>query len=574
MLRSFRFLINYQDSGSALLLVLIILAFLASTSVIGLSISTNSVSESAGYASTSQAELAAAAGINQVLNQINSSSSSSGYPCNLSGSLSNDFETSNYKTSVSYFASSGSDTPESCSGNSSSNPTLGASSPEPVRATVVSQGQGSGNTTSQVSIIKADFIISSMPASLMQYAIFTDGTFTATNSNSLQPASNGLLPDIFAANIVCNGSVSNTANVLINGSANLGNCTIGGNMLAMGSLTLGKSGTSIIGGNAASFNGGSSGIYIGGTSYIKGNAAAYNGSIQLYGGSNSGSIGGTATATGTVGSSSEGNIYAASAANNYVNGMVYVSNKVTYPSWGSSTNWFKGGINYQPTSATAPSIPNFPTPPQISSIQTLDVPSGTTGPTSSCSSFFSNSKASGTFLYDIANWSASSIFIDAPTCSVGTGILSGTVNLDTDLTLDVANFTANGGNGSSGLFIQPSSTLAAGVSEPLAFSVIAGLANTYTTNNGCSGFGNTGNTVVLAATGTLSISPNIGLFIYTPGSVTYGNKATVNGQIFACSGISQTGGNFNMTFAPVKNANLAWANTSGAVIKDEYIVVG
>jgi len=565
-----------EDNGSALILVLIITALLITTSTIGLTVSSNSVSESANYTNTSQAELAAIAGINEALSQINSASSSSNYPCATAGSLGNSGNTSTYQISVAYFSSSGSTTAENCSGRSGANTTLGTSSPSPVRAVVTANGDSSSSTVSQAAVMKADFIISSMPASLMQYAIFTNGTFTATNSNSLSPATNGLLPNIFAQNIVCNGHVSNAANVFINGPASLGNCTIGGNMVAMGSLTLGKSGTSIIDGNAASFNGGSSGIYIAGSSYIKGDAGAYEGSIQLYGGSSSGSIGGSATATGPIGSTTEGDVYAASAANNYVNGVTYVSNSANYPSWGSETNWFKGGVNHQPTEGIAPTIPDFPLPPQISSTQSIiNIPSGTAGPTSSCSSFFTNSATTqNTFLYDMANWTSSSLIIDAPTCSVASGVLSSNVNLDTNLTLEVASFTADGGNGGGTLSIQPASTLAPGASEPLSFSVLAGVATPYTTNDGCSGFGNTGNTITLAGTGTLTVSPNIGLFIYTPGSVSYGNQTTITGQIFACSGITQGGGDFNMTFSPVKNSALVWTEASGAAITDEYLVEG
>lgn len=564
----------HKDSGSALILVLIIATLLVGISVVSLSIGANSISESANYASVSQAELTANAGINATLSQIDSSLSSSNYPCSLTGSINNNGVVSSYQISVAYFVNSGSSGAESCSGNSGTSTTLGSSSPAPMRAVITSKGEGSVVGKNQVAIIKANILISSMPASLMQYAIFTNGTFTATNSNSLQPASNGLLPNIFAGNILCNGSVSNAANVLVDGPAALGNCTIGGNMVAMGSLTLGKSGTSVIKGDAASFNGGSGGIYIGGSSYIKGTAAAYGGSIELYGGSNSGSIGGTATATGPLGSSAEGNVYAASAGNNYINGMTYVSNKATYPSWGGSTNWFRGGVSYHPSNGTAPAIPSFPIPPQVNSMQTINIPSGGTGPTSSCSSFFASSNTAGTFLYDISNWTTSSLFIDAPTCSIGSGVLSGTVNMDTNLTLEVAKFTADGGNGGGTLSIQPSTALAPGVTLPLSLTVIAGLASSYSTNQGCSGFGNTGTTTILAGTGTLFVSSNIGLFIYTSGSVSYGNQATINGQIFACSGVDQTGGDFTMTFSPVKNPSLVWASTSGAAITNEYIVQG
>jgi hypothetical protein len=56
--------------------------------------------------------------------------------------------------------------------------------------------------------------------------------------------------------------------------------------------------------------------------------------------------------------------------------------------------------------------------------------------------------------------------------------------------------------------------------------------------------------------------------------VSYGNMTTIAGQIFACSGVDQTGGDFSMTFSPVNNSSLSWGNTSGAVLNDEYLIQG
>ncbi len=563
-----------QDDGSVLILVLIIGTLMAAASIMGLSVSSNATANSLDYTNTSQAELTANAGISQVLNQINSAPQSSGYPCTESGTLNSSGVSSVYQVSVEYFASSGSTTAETCGGSSGTSTTLGPSAPSPVKATVTSYGQDSIGSKTQSAEMKADFLISSMPGSLMGYAIFTDGTFDATNSNSLSPSANGVLPSVFAQNIICNGNVNNAADVLINGPASLGNCTIAGNFVAMGALSLGKSGNSIIEGNAASFNGGSSGIYIGGSSYVKGNAGAYNGSIQLYGGPSSGAIWGTATATGPKGSTTEGNIMAASAGTNFVDGVSYVSNSASYPSWGTSADWFRGGVSHQPVGGIPPSIPSFPNPPTISSSsQTITVPSTGGGTTGSCASFFTKSATTGTFLYDIANATSSSLVIDAPTCTIASGILFSTVNLNTNVTLEVANFTADGGNGGGTLSIQAASSLAPGASTPLSFTIIAGLSSPYTANNGCSGLGNTGTTVTIAGSGDVQ-THNISLFIYTSGSVSYGNQTTITGQIFACSGVEQTGGDFSMTFSPISNSSLIWGNTSGAVINDEYLIEG
>jgi hypothetical protein len=544
-------------------------------SAVSITVSGSATANSADFTNVSQAELAANAGINQVINQISSSAQSSGYPCSESMTLDNSGNPVSYQVAVDYFATSQSTTPEICSGSNGTATTLGPSATAPVKATVFSYGKGYQVNQAQSAEMRADLIIASMPASLNEYAIFTDGTFTATNSNSLSPGANGVLPSVFAQDITCNGNVTNADNVLINGPASLGNCTIAGNFVAMGSLSLGKSGTSIIGGNAASFNGGSSGIYIGGSSHINGNAGAYNGSIELYGGSSSGAIWGNATATGPAGSTTAGNVMAASAGSNYVAGTTYVSNSASYPTWGASSNWFKGGINHQPISGIPPSVPSFPGPPTASNAgQTITVPSSGGGATGSCSSFFSKSATSGTFLYDITHATSSSLVIDAPTCSVASGVLSSTVNLNTNLTLEVASFTADGGNGGGNLSIQAASSLAPGATTPLSFTVIAGLSPTYTTGNGCAGLGNTGTTVTIAGSGDVIIANNVSLFIYTPGIVSYGNMTTIAGQIFACSGVDQTGGDFSMTFSPVNNSSLSWGNTSGAVLNDEYLIQG
>lgn len=504
-----------NDNGSVIVLVLVLAVLLMGILAVAVSSSTYSGTLATRYYNTSQAALAAQAGVSTELGAMRAVSTYANLPCGaFSGNFTLSGAVSSWSGTVTYYPSGTNPTALTCSGS-----TLGGGS-VPATATIASTGSAPHGVSTTV---HADIQIAttSTPALALGYALFTSNSLNLTGAAALSN-STGNVANVYSGNtLTCGngdvipGSVTTYAIVSFTGS-----CTVGG-LTASGQVTLGNS--AAVNGNLISYG---TSITMTGTAKVTGNATETSGNISLPSGSPT--ITGNADASGTITTAGGASI-------------------------GGTRTQLDGSLSSQ----TMPAAVSFPTlNPAVADWQSagwtvVQIPGTVHGVAQTCASYFksNSSGAADPWQSDIAAETTKTVYY-APTCNPSY-TRSQTFSFAADTVLQIATLTtANSDTYGSTTATHHDVSILASTGTP---------CSTSSTDISVSNSSNFGSTLTV--------------FFYTPGAVSYANAPSMTGQITACGGI--TGSNsFALTFDPQASGEIPGSSTATAptiTIVDKYI---
>ena len=503
------------DSGSTLVLVLVISVLLLGILAVSLSTSDFSGTLSTQYGNTSQAALAAQSGLAVELSALRNVTVYTAFPCGtFSGTLSAPGATSSYSATVTYYPSGTNPAALTCSGS-----TLGGST-TPATATIVSTGTAphGSPTTMQENIAIAT---TSTPSAALGYALFTSNPLDLTGSATVNSSGSNIANVYSGGTLTCGTGDSIAGAVTTYGTVDFtGTCSIAG-LIASGAVTLANS--AIVNGNVISYAGP---LALSGSAEITGNATETNGNITLTG---SGEIVGNAYASGTI-TVGSGSIKGTQTGLDTSLSSETMPAGISFPTLNPSVATWQGqGWN----------VIQIPGTVNGTSYSCLNATGGTLG--TGANYFQSNSSgAADPYQTAIAALTTKTVFY-APTCVLSYSRTQ-TFNFAADTVLQVASLTTVGSD-----TYQSTST-----TTHHDFSVLASAGSVCSTAN-----------VDVSVSNSSDFDSSLSTFIYTPGEVSYANSPSMTGQIVACGGI--TGSNsFTLTFDPSASGEIPGSSTATA----------
>lgn len=289
-----RILSRRDDKGQALVLVVVVSVLVLAFFGVALTTSTNNIKLSSQYAASTQATLAARAGIDTEIAAMSGDPNFANLPCYGSADplvmpLSLPGATSSYSVQIQYHSGAAS---LAC-GTSS---TLGSQTSLPTSATITSTGKAphGSQTVMQASL---NVVVPFPPA--LGYAIYSSGTADFPHGSPVvQSANPSSPPNIYSlGNLTCAHqlTVSNTGSITAGGSVSLtASCIVTGDVTANDSISLDHGAT--VSGYLYSYSGG---ITVAGGSTVSGNVTA-GGPASTGTIANSATVSGHADASGTV----------------------------------------------------------------------------------------------------------------------------------------------------------------------------------------------------------------------------------------------------------------------------------
>jgi cytoskeletal protein CcmA (bactofilin family) len=500
-----------DDSGQALVIVLVVSLLCLGAVSIALTSAIGSLSLSTRYGNSSQSLLASRSGLDSELAAIRNTASVAGLPCANTGSLSVVGATSAFSVTVQYFAGGA-----SIRGWGAVS-TLGGTTP-PTTATLVSTGTAPGSSQAVTMQETLSIATASAVSQALSYAIFTSSTLNLENAATInKTGASGPSPALYTGQALnCADGTATQGSVTSYGPASISaNCSFAGNVVSAGTVTMGNSAN--VGGNVTAYGGG---IAMTGNVSIGGNATATAGGISLTGSSSiAGNADGSSTIT-TAGSST-------------------IAGKTTPFDGALASQVMPAAITFPPLNPTVASW-------QATGWTVVQVPSGTY-PT--CASYFQNQSSGATdpFMSQLMS-AVGKIVIDAPTCAVDYSSAH-SFYVDADTILEVQSLTLQNSNAFCAEASAGSMTCSSSTSRVHSLSILASPAEACTSN------------LQVNFADYFSFANNLSTFVYTPGQVSFANAPYINGQVLACGGF--IGANsFTMTFDPTASGELAW---TGAV---------
>ena len=574
---------RYGESGSALLMVLVIGLFLVMTTVVTLTVTRGSLAQSSNYSVHSYASLAAQAGLSDAVSEITSAlpSGPSTYPCSLSGTLPNSNASTIYSVTITY---SDSGATENCNGggNGQMASTLGSQSAAPNSAVIISTGEMEANTplakNNQVEM-EESISISGGQTAVPNEAILTEAPLILNNQYSITGGSGVGPADVSSPHFSCSATSTIDGNVIAgtSGAQVTGSCNVTGSISSNGPVYI----TGNVLGNVTAWLKGlpmsSSGITITNGGYAPGNVISYGAGINI----------GSVTLTTPVGNA--GTVVDAYNGNLSMPYTYYLHKGVSYNATGTITiNGVSSHGTLPSATGTPTAVPPFPKTDPIPATGGQNVTETITG--FSCMNF-TNAFTQDVMSFNMLHPGATTLTINANTCNNVT--VSQNVLFNENVNLYVGSLDIGGTSGfgqaclytyntesscqqyTGGYGFGPGSgPLPPGTqSAPYyAFRVFAGTGNT--SGSGCGAFGSTTANVDITGSGAAIIASDIHLFIYTPGSVSLGNQVSITGQIYACSGMAQGGGGVGITYYPTSALLQNIQGTPSVSIENEYLLKG
>jgi len=514
-----------DESGQALVLVLVISFLLLGFLTVAISSSRSSINLSSQYASSTQASAAAQAGINAELQVLRNDVAAAGFnyqtlPCNLSASLSVPGASSKYAVEIDYAPTSST----TCGGTvtASAGALLGGTVP-PTSATVISTGSAPHGSATVMQANLSLNVPVPYPSELGQYAIFTSSTTSFSGAPVLQQGSGYPPPSVYSqGTFTCGTGVSTGsggAQIITYTPVTLsGNCAITGTLISTGAVSM-----------------------PGGSPHVTGNVYSYFGGVTMAGGS---SVTGNVTAAGLA---SSGNITSSTT----IGGAADASGTISGSgSFGSKTANDSSLVSVQPPATVSfPAIESDPS--QYTGYTVYNVPNSTY----TCAQFFASTSQGDGFRTVIAAISTPTI-VYAPTCQ--------STDSSNAQTYDTA-MTAYDSHGTPFLI---NNNLILWVSS-IAFTNTNTFRSTTSTAHDFSIFGNVSPTSTCSPTVDVSFAnqtdfnSTLHVFVYSYGAVSYTNDLqAMDGQVFACGGFSGTN-SFTLSFDPTAAAQLPWTGVGG-----------
>jgi hypothetical protein len=535
-----------DDSGQAIVIVLIVSAMLLAALVVALTATRAGVNEAIGFKANSQAGMAAqtglATGLTAMRADTSAATSYSALPCSLpAGSLNVTGARSTYSTTVAYYSASGAVL--TCAEAQAAGGTTG------LAATLTSTGKAPQGS---VAVMKEDVTIA--PAASTSAAvgdgIFTASTLNLDNGNDIVQGSTGAstLPTEYADGVVTCDTSHNLANLITYAAMTLANnCSYTGNLTVDGAVAI--AGGSTVGGSVIAYG---AGITLSNGATIGSNATATGGAILF---NSSGHVGGSAYASGTI---SETN--GSPTLSSYISGGVYPNDTSL-------------------SSETMPAEVSFPTL-SLPTTQTTPVWNIVNIPNSqySCATYFSDFQSiiPDPFQQALESQTERTLY-NAPSCPVSYGTARKfMLNPSTagDAILDVASLVLyNAGSTFCEESAAGSDTCSSATTPGPNLTVFANASSASST---CST--STESTTAVQVSNS-TFDSNVVTLIYSLGGVSFqnGGNLSMTGQIIACGNITATG-TFILTVNTAAATEVLGSSTTSAGLtltdEDKYVVSG
>jgi cytoskeletal protein CcmA (bactofilin family) len=492
-----------EDSGQALLVVLILSLALITSVTVAVSSSVGSLDSSANFANTSQAQLTAYSGLSQATSAMAASTTIGSLPCLIGPSnmplpqVAAGFAT--YSVTIMYY-SSASPSPSTvvlCTGTGNTFSNTPFPTAPPMSATLNSTGSSPRTTpvTMQENVTIKDQN-QLLPA--FNFAMFSPGSVALTSNvqvNQVLGPPPGPIPSIYGGSIsqctdgtVIEGSVLSYSSINVNS-----NCTIEGDLDVRGSVAISNS--VHITGNVSAFGGS---VSLTSTPTIDGNVYAVNGSSgTINANTNAVTVHGSLEATGSISNYSKATI-----------GGSVVPNDAAIATW------------VMPPQVPFPQLSPTPTTLSADGYNVIQVGNTLLGQVS-CAVFF----LPATLVSLVGSLVSNKTAIYAPSCSVqtwGLGILSPFL-FSTNMVWVVKEFDTTG-----------TTVFAPNPLEELLGTTTFNLSVIVPYGTSCKNGGN------IKFTNDTEFDPRINVLLYTPCTADFTVNPTMNGQILAGTSVVGT----------------------------------